>query len=252
MPKLYCGACGWNYKHWRGVFYPKDQPQRKWLEYYAQYFDTVEINNSFYMLPERTTFEKWRDQTPPEFTFAVKANRYLTHIKKLHNPEEPLQRLLEHSQGLGEKRGPILYQFPPGWGIDLPRLEQFLEMLPPEPRSVFEFRNNTWQNEEVWRLLERYSAAYCIMDSPGLPLHLRTTTDFSYIRMHSGGEETAGNYTDEHLKEWAVRIKAMLELGDVYVYFNNDYRGYAVENALELKKELGIETRPRITLLDLV
>lgn len=236
MSRLYCGACGWNYPHWREVFYPKGLPQSRWLDYYSQTFDTVEINNSFYRLPERETFEKWRDAVKRGFVFAVKASRYLTHIKRLLDPEEPLQRLLSHSDGLADKRGPILYQFPPGFGLDLARLESFLRILPRDVRHVFEFRNAQWQTEQVWSMLSSYGAAYCVMSSPGLPLHLRTTADFSYIRMHSGGEETGGNYTDDHLAGWAEHISEMLRLGDVYVYFNNDIHGYAVRNALTLTR----------------
>lgn len=240
MSRFYCGACGWNYKHWRELFYPKGLPQRQWLDYYARHFDTVEINNSFYRLPERSTFEKWREQSPPEFVFAVKASRYLTHIKRLNDPQEPLDRLLDHSAGLGDKRGPILYQFPPGWGIDLAKLEAFLRMLPPDLRSVFEFRNSAWQTDEMWSLLEQYGAAYCVMDSPGLPLHVRTTANFSYVRMHSGLAD--GNYADGQLNEWAARVRDMLNRGDVYVYFNNDYAGYAVRNALTLRKMVAEST----------
>ncbi|MDH7600863.1 MAG: DUF72 domain-containing protein [Armatimonadota bacterium] len=236
MSRFFCGACGWNYWHWRGVFYPEELRTWDWLGYYAQFFDTVEINASFYRLPERKTFERWRKATPDGFVFAVKASRYLTHVKKLVDPEEPLQRLLEHSEGLGEKRGPILFQFPPSWEIDLDRLEQFLRILPPGLRTAFEFRNSTWHTEELWDLLSRYGAAYCMMDSPGLPLHIRRTADFAYLRMHSGGEEQRGNYTDEALAVWAERIRRMLEDGDFYVYFNNDIHGYAVQNALTLRK----------------
>lgn len=235
MSRFYCGACGWNYNHWKNTFY-EDVKQADWLSHYAATFDTVEINNSFYRLPETSTFERWRDQTPDNFVFAVKASRYLTHIKRLADPEEPLQRLLDRSSGLGGKRGPILYQFPPNWKPELDRLEQFLALLPPDTRSVFEFRDDRWQSAAVWSLLERYNAAYCVMDSPGLPLHLKTTAGFSYVRMHSGGEATRGNYTDEALATWAGRVNEMLKLGDVYVYFNNDNNTYAVYNALTLRK----------------
>lgn len=238
MHRLYCGTSGWNYNHWKLRFYPKGLAQSKWLSYYSQYFDTVEINNSFYRLPDTSTFERWQDESPEDFTFAVKASRYLTHMKKLKDPEEPLENVLSHSAGLGAKRGPILYQLPPYWGIDLDRLRSFLKMLPGDLRHVFEFRDGSWQCDEVWSLLAQYSAAYCIMDSPGLPLHLKTTSNFSYIRMHSGGDDTASNYTDEHLSIWAERIEELLSVGDVYIYFNNDYNGYAVYNALALKKML--------------
>lgn len=238
MPRLYIGTSGWNYNHWREVFYPKDLPQSKWLAHYSTVFDTVEINNSFYRLPEKKTFENWREQTPDGFAFAVKASRYLTHIRRLSEPKEPLQRLMDRSSGLEAKREIMLYQFPPHWHLDLERLQQFLEILSSNPRSAFEFRDNSWQCEEVWSLLAKHNVAYCMMDSPGLPLHLKTTCEYSYIRMHSGGEDTEGNYTDAHLNEWAARIKPMLARGEVYIYFNNDFRGYAVQNALALRERL--------------
>jgi uncharacterized protein YecE (DUF72 family) len=236
---LYCGTSGWNYNHWRRVFYPDGMPQSKWLEHYASHFDTVEVNNSFYRLPERKTFDGWKERTPEGFAFAVKASRYLTHIKRLSEPEEPLQRLLDHSSGLGSKLSIVLYQFPPNWQIDLDRLRHFLEMLPAHPRSTFEFRDDSWQCDAMWSMLEEFGVAYCVMDAPGLPLHLKTTCDYSYIRMHSGGIDTDSNYADEHLRVWAERVTKMLELGDVYIYFNNDYRGYAVRNALRLREMLG-------------
>lgn len=235
---LYIGTSGWNYNHWRGVFYPEDMPQSKWLGYYASQFDTVEVNNSFYRLPERSTFEAWAKQTPGNFEFCIKASRYLTHIKRLKEPEEPLQRLLDHTGGLGSKLNIVLYQFPPNWGPDVERLERFLRLLPEKPRSAFEFRDSRWQTDAMWSLLEKYGVAYCIMDSPGLPLHLRTTCAYSYVRLHSGGEDTEGNYTADHLREWAERIREMLARGDVYVYFNNDNKGFAVKNALGLREML--------------
>lgn len=238
MTSLYIGTSGWNYNHWRGVFYPEELPQSKWLEYYASHFDTVEVNNSFYRLPEKKTFEGWRNQTPDGFSFCIKASRFLTHIKRLKEPEEPLQRLMDHAGGLGDKLNIVLYQFPPNWKPDLERLEHFLSILPKSPRSAFEFRDDRWQCDDVWSLLSKYGVAYCVMDSPGLPLHLKTTCDYSYIRMHSGGEDTEANYTTEHLREWAGRIGDMLRRGDVYVYFNNDYKGFAVRNALALRELL--------------
>ncbi len=236
MAKLYIGTSGWNYNHWRGVFYPEELAQKKWLEYYCTHFDTVELNNSFYRLPEKKTFETWRNQTPDGFAFSVKASRYLTHIKRLREPEEPLERLMDRASGLSEKLNIVLYQFPPRWNLDLERLEQFLKILPKHPRSAFEFRDESWQCEEVWSLLSKYGVAYCVMDSPGLPLHLRTTCGYSYIRMHSGGDE--GNYTDDHLREWAGYATDMMGKGDVYIYFNNDYKGFAVKNALKLRDML--------------
>ncbi|HOK52842.1 MAG TPA: DUF72 domain-containing protein [Armatimonadota bacterium] len=236
--RFYCGTSGWNYKHWKGIFYPNDLPQSNWLEYYSRFFDTVEINNSFYRLPSKETFETWRRQAPSEFTFAVKASRYLTHMKKLSNPEEPLERILEHSSGLGEKQGPMLYQLPPYWHVNLERLESFLKILPKHLRHVIEFRDSTWHNTEVFNLLKKYNTAYCIMSAPDLPLHLVTTSDFSYIRMHNGGYDTEVCYTDDALAWWAEYISSLLNTGDIYIYFNNDYKGYAVANALTLKQLL--------------
>lgn len=235
MSRLYCGTSGWNYPHWRDLFYPKGIPQSKWLSYYCELFDTVEINNSFYRLPSEETFKKWHDESSEGFTFAVKASRYLTHMKKLKDPEQPLHNVLSHSAALGEKRGPILYQLPPYWHVNLERLESFLKQLPTDLRHVFEFRDDSWHCEEVWSLLAECGAGYCIMDAPGFPLHIRSTSNFSYIRMHSGGIETGGNYTDEHLEMWVRHIENLLKLGDVYIYFNNDYRGFAICNALKLK-----------------
>lgn len=238
MGRLYCGTSGWNYQHWKLRFYPEGLPSDKWLSYYGRHFDTVEINNSFYRLPEKTTFERWRDQSPDGFTFAVKASRYLTHMKKLKDPADPLDKVLSHSSGLGSKRGPVLYQLPPYWHIDMERMRSFLKILPGDVRHAFEFRDDSWQCDAIWSLLAEFGAAYCIMDSPGLPLHVKSTSDFSYIRMHSGGDETSGNYADEHLAVWAERISELLKLGDVYIYFNNDYNAYAINNALTLKKML--------------
>jgi uncharacterized protein YecE (DUF72 family) len=173
--------------------------------------------------------------------FAVKASRYLTHIKRLKEPEEPLERLLTHSAGLGPKRGPILYQFPPNWHMNLERLEAFLKILPGDVRHVFEFRDETWHNDEVWSMLSHYHVAYCIMDGPGFPQHIKATTDFAYIRMHSGGETTHGNYTLGHLTSCARHVEDFLSCADVYIYFNNDYNAYAVDNALSIKKLLGTQ-----------
>jgi len=238
MSRLYCGTCGWNYSSWRGRFYPNDLPQSKWLGFFSHHFDTVEINNSFYRLPPRETFEHWAAATGSGFIFAVKASRYLTHIKRLKEPEQPLENVLTNSSGLGEKRGPILYQFPPRWSMDLARLDSFLKLLPRDARHAFEFRSDAWQNDQVFSLLRQYDAAYCIMDSPGLPLHVQTTADFTYIRMHSG---TGGdsNYTDAELAQWAERIEKRLGKGDVYIYFNNDPQAFAVSNAQTLLKMLG-------------
>ena len=234
--RLYCGTSGWNYNHWREIFYPVGMRQNEWLTFYSERFDTVEINNSFYHLPENATFKSWHDKTPPGFTFALKASRFMTHMKKLSDPEEPLARLLSHSEALAEKHGPILYHLPPHWHVNLERLEHLLKILPENLRHVFEFRDDSWQIDAVYDLLRRYGAGYCVMSEPSLPCRLIATADFAYIRMHSGGSETEGRYTDDLLRRWVEHIDGFLANGDVYIYFNNDYKGFAVENALRLRQ----------------
>lgn len=236
MSRLLVGTSGWIYPHWRDRFYPEKLPQSQWLRYYSRFFDTVEINNSFYRLPEQSTFSKWAGETGDGFVFAVKASRYLTHMKKLKDPAEPLARIINNSSGLADKRGPVLYQLPPYWRANPHRLEEFLKILPKNIRSVFEFRDDSWQTEDIWELLQRYSAGYCIMDAPGLPTHIITTADFSYIRMHSG--KNGGDYSERQLREWADIAAGLLEKDDVYIYFNNDLNGYAVRNAMALIKLL--------------
>lgn len=236
----FVGTSGWNYAHWRGVFYPAGVPSNRWLAYYAGCLRTVEINNSFYRLPEAETFARWREETPPDFLFAVKASRYLTHQKKLKEPQEALSRLLAHSAALGEKLGPILYQLPPRWHVNCERLRAFLDLLPPRLRHVFEFRDSSWHCDAVYSLLDAHGCGYCIMSAPGLPCHLIRTGGFLYLRMHGTEPYYAGSYPDEALAEWIARLK---ELGTgeypAYVYFNNDTQGYAIKNARRFLELLG-------------
>lgn len=232
MPRVFIGTSGWIYPHWRTRFYPGNLPPSQWLRYYSSFFDTVEINNSFYRLPDQHVFQKWAGETGDDFIFSVKASRYLTHMKKLKDPADPLNRILANSAALAGKRGPILYQLPPNWRANYDRLEGLLQMLPQSQRHVFEFRDDSWQNKEIWELLSRYNAGCCIMDAPGLLTHLTTTSDFSYIRMHSG--ENEGDYSQPQLRKWAEIIKGLLAKGDVYIYFNNDQNGYAIGNAMDM------------------
>lgn len=238
--QLHVGTSGWNYPHWREHFYPRGLPERDWLGYYARRFDTVEINYSFYRWPERESFEKWSRETPEGFVFAVKASRYLTHRKKLKDPEEPLARVIDHARGLGAKLGPILYQLPPHWKANLDRLREFLALLPTDIRHAMEFRDPSWQTEEVYRLLEEHSVAYCIMSAPALPRVMRVTAPFAYIRMHHGGGPDGG-YDDHQLEWWAEQLSPMLPTTDIYVYFNNDLQAHAVTNALSLRRMLGAD-----------
>jgi uncharacterized protein YecE (DUF72 family) len=237
------GTSGWVYAHWRGVFYPADLPQRDWFSFYAKTFDTVEINNSFYRLPATATFESWRQQSPPGFLYAVKASRYLTHLKKLKDPEAPLATLFERAGCLGQTLGPVLYQLPPNWRANLTRFEHFLCSLPAGNTHVVEFRDQSWLIEEVFRMMERYGVAHCIHDMHPLRVPYCATARTVYIRFH-GDMENYGDYPPATLATWAERIEDWrLQGHDVFVYFNNDIFGYAVKNALALKRLLGVERR---------
>jgi uncharacterized protein YecE (DUF72 family) len=229
---LLIGTSGWVYKHWMDIFYPSHLPGDEQLGFYAQHFPTVEINYSFYRLPEKSVFETWREQTPPGFIFAVKASRFLTHMKKLKDPEEPLSRLMERASGLQEKLGSILFQFPHTWQLNLERLECFLELLKtyPQQRYTFEFRHQSWLIPEVYKLLESAEAALCLPVSPTVPLDVNLTSNWTYIRMHSG--QWGVGYSDEELKKWANRVSSFLAQNiDIYIYFNNDPDGYAIRDA---------------------
>jgi len=241
MGNCYIGTSGWNYAHWKHVFYPPKLNSWELLAYYSRVFKTVEINYSFYRLPEREQFEEWQQEVPKDFVFAVKASQYLTHQKKLKNPNEPLARIIEHARGLGKKLGPILYQLPPRWNVNLSRLREFLPLLPQDIRHVMEFRDESWLIDEVFDLLREYTVGYCIMSAPDLPCVLQVTAPFAYIRMHNGGYETESNYSPAQLEWWANKVQEFLKNVDVYIYFNNDYKGFAVQNALQLKELLGAE-----------
>jgi uncharacterized protein YecE (DUF72 family) len=235
------GTSGWSYKHWGKVFYPDKLPAPEHLAFYAQHFPTVEINYSYYQLPPRKTFENWRNGTPDGFVFAVKASRYLTHMKKLKDPDEPLQRLLHHAGGLGPKLGPLLFQFPRRWALDLPRLQEFCAALQQHPRHryAFEFRHQSWLVAEVYALLQAHRAALCLPIGWQIPLDVQVPADWTYLRFHGGAHSIA--FTDEELRPWAARIREWLDQGiDSYSYFNNDTlengRPPAIDNARRLRE----------------
>ena len=211
----------------------------RWLPFYGDHFDTVEINASFYRLPKTETFSAWKEATPPDFLFAVKASRYLTHMRRLRDPEDPLRRILESAQALEEKLGPILFQLPPNWPADLERLAGFLRLLPKDRRFVFEFRHPSWFSGETFSLLERHDAALCIASSPSYPLIEKVTAPFVFIRMHGGRVLYGSRYLPEELSEWAKKIERFVSKGlDCYVYFNNDAFAFAIENARQLREIL--------------
>lgn len=233
--KYHIGTSGWIYGHWKGPFYPEGLPQSEWLEHYQEHFATAEINNSFYNLPERKTFENWRVRTADDFIFSVKANRYITHMKKLKDPEEPVGRFFSEAAGLGEKMGPVLFQLPPRWKASPERLRSFLETLPGGKRYTFEFRDESWWNEEIYQILSDFNAAFCIFELNRRETPHEVTADFVYIRLHGPQGPYEGSYHGNKLRAWARRISDWNGSGhDVYCYFDNDENAYAVKDAHKL------------------
>jgi len=246
MAKNFIGTSGWSYDHWIGMFYPEDLGKDRWLEFYTESFDSVELNASFYRLPRKKTFQNWGRRTPPEFIFSVKMSRYVTHVKRLLNPEDSLRMFFDSVSGLGDKCSTILIQLPPGMRFDLERVDSFLKGLTDRYRSyrfTLECRNKSWFNDEVYNLFRKYGIALCISDTPCYPYAEVVTSDFVYVRLHGHEQLYASNYSDQQLEEWADKIRKWNEKGmDVYVYFDNDANAYAVKNALKLKELLGYST----------
>jgi len=239
MAKFWIGISGWQYPDFNERFYPDDLKKTEQLSYYAQNFSTVEINNTFYQLPQSETIQNWVDQTPEDFLFSIKASRYITHMKNLLEPGETLPNFFECISYFGEKCGPILFQLPPHWKINLERLENFLGHLPEEYRYTFELRNETWLKEETYGLLRKYNAAFCIYDFNFRQSPRITTTDLVYIRLHGPGKAYQDPYTEQTLRDWRDRILSWLEQEkQVHCYFDNTYRGHAWDNAKKLNQLL--------------
>lgn len=236
---FHIGTSGWHYDHWRGPFYPENLGSRDYLGFYRQKFHTVEINNSFYRLPSEKAMIDWRESTPPGFIFAVKGSRYITHMKKLMDPETSLAPLLERVRLLGDRLGPILFQLPPRWGFNEERLRVFLAALPRTYRYTLEFRDASWLHEAAYRLLREHGAAFCIYELAGRISPLEVTADFVYIRLHGPGGAYQGRYDRQTLADWAKAISAWAGRGlPVFCYFDNDEAGFAAQNALELQEML--------------
>jgi uncharacterized protein YecE (DUF72 family) len=234
--ETWIGTSGWYYDHWQGRFYPEELPKNEWLAYYSKEFDTVEINNTFYHLPQEQTLRKWHNITPAGFLFAVKASRYITHIKKLKDTKEELQRFFERVKLLKSHLGPVLYQLPPSLGKNLGRLGSFLKLLPERHKAVFEFRNETWYADETFKLLDKFNSGFCIHDLGGELTPKIITGGVIYIRFHGTLGRYAGSYTRPMLTRWVKWIKENREsVPAVYAYFNNDALGHAVTNARTLK-----------------
>jgi uncharacterized protein YecE (DUF72 family) len=235
-PRYYIGTSGWHYNHWKGNFYPSGMPPKDWLKFYARNFNTVEINFSFYRLPLESTFSNWRQEAPPGFCFAVKSSRFITHIKRLKDSGELENTFVTRAKRLEASLGPILYQLPPVFHRDDDRLADFLAVLDKNLRHVFEFRHSSWMNEDVFGLLRKHNAGFCIFDMPGFTSPVLATTDFAYFRFHGKGDLYSGKYPDSDLTEWAKKIQQISGgLKTVYIYFNNDAGGYAIQNARTIR-----------------
>jgi len=238
MTDIRIGTSGYHYKHWVGRYYPDDIKSGKMLEFYLRDFDTVELNNTFYQLPKEETFDAWRDTTPHDFLFGVKGSRFITHMIKLKDAQRGLTNFLPRAERLGKKLGPILWQLPPGWKVNVERLEEFLSLLPQKHRYAFELRNETWMTDAVYEVLRKYNAAYCIYELAGYQSPLEITSDWTYIRLHGPTRfKYQGSYSDAQLETWAERIREWSKtMKAIYVYFDNDDSAYAVRNALTLRK----------------
>jgi uncharacterized protein YecE (DUF72 family) len=240
MAAVHVGCSGWNYGDWRGELYPAGLPARRWLERYAEVFATVEVNASFYRLLARSTAERWLEQTPPSFVFAVKASRYLTHIRRLADVGTGVRRFYEPIEPLERagRLGPVLWQLPENFRRDDERLASTLELLPPG-RHAFEFRHASWFTAEVNELLAAHDAALVVGDHPQRPFQtLEATASWRYVRFHYGHRGRGGNYSRSELEEWASRLHAWRRHGEVFVYFNNDWKAFAPRNAVLLTKAL--------------
>jgi uncharacterized protein YecE (DUF72 family) len=238
---VHIGCSGWNYPHWRERVYPQGVPARRWLAHYAELFDTVEVNNTFYRLPRREAVAAWVAESPPGFLFAVKASRFLTHMKRLTDTGQGVRRFYERIEPLvrSPKLGPVLWQLPQNFPRNDERLAAALGALP-AGRHCFEFRHASWFCEEVYALLREHGVALVIGDHPERPFQTHElTADWTFVRFHHGSRGRGGNYSDRELETWADRIAGWGAAAEVYAYFNNDWMGYAVKNGLRLRKLLG-------------
>ncbi len=237
---VHIGTSGWHYKHWRGPFYPQDLPPAGFLKFYARRFGTVEINNTFYRLPEEKALSAWRETVPADFIFAVKASRFITHIKKLIDPEPSAARFLARVEVLGKNLGPVLFQLPPGLKCNPERLRRFLEDIPKRHPYAFEFRDPGWFDDRIYKILEEHGAAFCIYELAGRTAPQIVTSQLVYIRLHGPAGPYQGQYSDEALSAWSRSISSWRREGrDVYCYFDNDQAGYAAQDARRLQEMCG-------------
>lgn len=234
MKKIYIGTSGWSYEHWI-AFYSNVPPDKR-LNYYSKFFNSVELNTTFYHLPKASTIKNWGLQAPRGFIFSAKASRFITHIKKLKDCALALKQFYKAISGLKNKLGPILFQLPPSLAQDLPRLETFISLLNPKYKYTFEFRSQTWFEEDVFELLKKNKIALCISDLKGELSPMEITSNFIYIRLHGPKKAYQGNYSKAALKSWQKRLEKWAHKYSVYIYFDNDEKGYAVQDAQILRK----------------
>ena len=243
-PGIHVGCSGWVYRHWKGDFYPADLPQKRWFEHYSTAFDTVEINASFYRLPLPTTFDGWREKAPPNFRYAIKANRFLTHLKKLVGCDPQLAEFIALARRLGPTLGPILYQLPPSLHKDVERLGAFLAQLPNDIEHVVEFRHRSWYDADVLALLERHGAGFVAHDLVELQTPRWASGRTAYVRFHGTAGKYRGRYSDDQLAAWAEWLLKQRDVGrSAWAYFNNDIGGDAIEDARSLMRLLDSATQ---------
>ncbi len=244
--KTFIGCSGFYYNHWKGPFYPQDLAKSKWLPFYAEHFNTVELNNTFYRMPEEKAVNNWYAITPSDFVFAVKGYRFISHLKKLSVDAElqnSLAQFYRVASLLKDKLGPVLWQLPGGFRVNIPKLEKSCSVLSSGFHNVFEFRNEIWLNQDVFEVLEKYKTGLCIVSGPGkIPEVVRATSDIAYVRFHGKGSWYNDKYSNEDLELWKTRLDA-LKVNELYAYFNNDIHAYAIGNGQYLAslyhKEIG-------------
>lgn len=234
VKKIFIATSGWHYAHWVGPFYPEGLRPDKFLDFYASCFNTVEVNSTFYRLPDSKVIKAWCASVPPGFVFAIKASRLITHNKKLKDPDSTLPRFFARAEAFGEKAGPVLFQLPPRWRLNAERLDEFLTALPSGFRYAFELCDTSWLDQSVYTILARHNAAFCIYDFDRFLSPKVITADFVYVRLHGPAGKYAGRYSDEALRGWATDFKGW-DVREIYCYFDNDEAGYAALDALRLK-----------------
>lgn len=237
--KVHIGTSGWHYLHWKGPYYPENLSPKYFLDHYAQDFHTVEINSTFYKLPEISTLKTWKESVPQDFLFSVKMSRYITHTKRLKDPKSSLQKFFSRIKYLQEKLAVILIQLPPNWSLNLERFKAFLQALPKGYRYAFEFRDESWFCEEIFSLLKKYGCALCIYELGKKKTEKILTADFVYIRLHGPKKAYQGSYSPQVLSNWAKSFEEWKKKRkEIFCYFDNDEKGYAPQNARLLQKKM--------------